>query len=464
MPAQKEVQRQYGIVIVAVVLALVVIGYVGYTYTQKANAPASQLVPVSSTGKGVATAESRKYNDDLHAFNQKNAASALKTHGSYLSALSTAEAPVSGSSVLANTAGVSNLAQPLQGEHKVSASVPQMQGASASYGGSTGYGSRRLSKEDTEVIRSMIAQWSGGSGQTEPYRAGIVTAGADQEDSYAGSMGGGQPAVGNGNASGAGAISSLSEAMVSSLKEQIVVPPYSVIYAELLPELDTDESSLVRVQVPAGMPYAGAVLFSSGYKLVGEDVGVNDFDAMLYQGRAYKITAKPLDMKTGRTTLSGDVHHHYFARIVIPAIANGIGTTAQAFQNAGTTSIVTGQGSVVSTPPNNLSDRNIAGSFIGGAGQSAGQVLTQAGGQIPATETIVHKDQMIGIQFIGGVTAADDIALAKDADNKDKGMGPARASSTGIAVQAPAPPPPAAQPKPLPGGLRMSSATPITGF
>jgi hypothetical protein len=111
-----------------------------------------------------------------------------------------------------------------------------------------------------------------------------------------------------------------------------------------------------------------------------------------------------------------------------------------------------------------LSDRNIAGSFIGGAGQSAGQVLTQAGGQIPATETIVHKDQMIGIQFIGGVTAADDIALAKDADNKDKGMGPARASSTGIAVQAPAPPPPAAQPKPLPGGLRMSSATPITGF
>jgi len=158
-------------------------------------------------------------------------------------------------------------------------------------------------------------------------------------------------------------------------------------------------------------------------------------------------------LKSSRTALSGDVHHHYFARIVLPALANGIGNTAQMFATAGAQNIVTSQGGVISTNPTTPSVRNIAGTFVGGAGQSAGQVLSQEAAQIPVKQTIVPKDEMIGIQFIGSVTAADDMSLAS-ADARPQQAVPARAASSGAQPQVP---PKLTSTVALPGGMRYTA-------
>ena len=446
MPAQKEYQRQYLIVIVAVVLLVLVGLYVGYGWMAKPSTPASEFTPISTVGKGTATPESKKYNEDLKAYNSGNADKALNSGGTYVSALSTTETKVT---------APSSSSGPAPGTFNSQRQAPVPNGAAqyATYGPPQ-VPTRKLSKEDEEHIQALFAQWAGGS-DAHPYSTGITNAGVSQEDEYASSM---QPVT---LSKGSTSSEDSASRMTAMLRQQIVVQPYSVTYGLLLPELDTDESSLVRVQIPDGMPFGGAVLFAQGYKLQGEDVSVDDFDAMLYQGHAYKIDAKPLDPKTGRSVLAGDVKHHYFARIVLPALANGIGNTAQMFATAGSQNVVTPEGSVISTNPTSPSARNIAGSFVGGAGQSAGQVLTSAAAQIPATETIVHKGEMIGIQFIGSVTAADDMAFAKTDGRPDAGV-TAPAKSTSVAAPAATSVSQPGSQARLPGGLRYTS-TPMSG-
>jgi intracellular multiplication protein IcmE len=313
--------------------------------------------------------------------------------------------------------------------------------------------SHYLTPDETKAIQAMIKQWAGVNTANEAgYSAGITKATVDQEETYAASMdqaaGEGLRVTSNNTANGA--------TVMEALRQQVIVAPYAITYAQLKTEIDTDESSVVRAVVPEGMPYAGAVLYATGYKRLENDVDMT-FDAMVYGGRAFKVTAKPLDLKSSRTALSGDVHHHYFARIVLPALANGIGNTAQMFATAGAQNIVTSQGGVISTNPTTPSVRNIAGTFVGGAGQSAGQVLSQEAAQIPVKQTIVPKDEMIGIQFIGSVTAADDMSLT-NADSKPQQAAPARAASTSV--------PPITPPRPspnvaLPGGMRYT-ALPVT--
>jgi intracellular multiplication protein IcmE len=447
MAVQKEFKRQYGIAIGAIVLLGLVVAYLLYGWLSSKTTAPTELAPVAPVGNGQKTSESQHYSAILQDYNNKNAAKAEKTNSTYLAALSTAEQPVkpteehpkaqSGSSQLAT-------AQPTV--------PPPTYVAPVSYSGG-----RTLSQQDMESIQGLLKQWAGGS-ITEAKLA-------DVDGAYAKSFSG--PLTTSSNES-QGAVAAA--AAKAELDTRVIVAPYTLTFGRLLTQLDTDEASIVRAVIPDGQPYGGARLYAPGYKRLNNDVDLT-FDAMVYQGKSYKITAKPLDLDTSRTSLSGDVHHHYFARIVLPAIANGIGATGQQFAQAGQQSIVTPQGGVITTSPESPSGRNIAGTFVGGIGQSASQVLTQEAAQIPVKQTIVPKDEIIGIQFIGAVLASDEMVNGRTTGNQQglaaSNQGPASAAGEQPGATAAATPAQSAVPIPiqprLPAGLRYTPPGALSG-
>ena len=379
MANETEAKRQYLIIVAAGIILLAVAGYVVYTYTSTTATPASSVSGVSAGGKGKATAETQRYTNSLSQYNKTNAEVAEGSGKSYISTLSTVE----------NQVPPASKPTPPPAVVPPAASLPPAQPQIVT--APPAYGSHAMTKEEGEQLKAMIANWSG---------SGIKLADKKDESAYASSLAPAAP-LGAGATPGQGTAAS----------SVIIVEPYAQTYAQLLTEINTDETSMVRAVVPDGMPYAGAQLFATGYKRLNNDVDMT-FDAMVYQGRSYRINAKPLDMDTSRTALSGDVTHHYFARIVLPALANGIGATGQLFAAAGQNSVVTPQGGVVVTSPTSPSPRNIAGTLVGGFGQSAGQVISNEAAQIPIKTTVVKRGEMIGIQFVGPVTSADDLAKA----------------------------------------------------
>ncbi len=378
--AQTDVKRQYLIVIAAIVLGGLILIYVIYTFVAKPKMPVSQVAAVSSVGNGSRTEESQHYSKTLQNYNESNASDAAKRGKSYLSVLSTTETSVT-------PAAVSTPAPPKPAQ--VAAPPPSYSPPPASFGG------RYLSKNDQDSLKGLLAQWQG-NGLT----VGTVVDAKEFAESLTP-----PPAP-------AGAADASQAAAREALANTVIVPPYAQTYAELLTEIDTGEPSMVKAVVPPGMPFAGAELYASTYKRLNKDVDLT-FDAMVYQGHAYKITAKPLDMRSSRTALSGKVKHHYFSRIVLPALASGVAATGQLFAQADQTTVVTPQGGIVATTPSTPSARNIAGTMVGGFGQTTSQVIGQEAAQIPIKETIVSKGEIIGIQFIGSVVASDDLALRK---------------------------------------------------
>ena len=378
--AQKDVKRQYLIVVAAIVLGGLVLIYVIYTFIAKPKMPVSQVSAITTAGSGSTTEESQHYRKTLQNYNDSNAADAAKRGKSYLSVLSTSEtaAPAASASASPSAPGPATFVAP----------PPSYQPPPSSYGG------RWLSKSDQASLQGLLAQWQGNG-----IAVGSVIDAKDFAESLA-------PPAADSHAN------ALQAAARDALANTVIVPPYAQTYAELLTEIDTDEPSMVRAVVPPGMPFAGAELFASTYKRLNRDVDLT-FDAMVYQGHAYKITAKPLDMRSSRTALSGEVKHHYFSRIVLPALASGVAATGQLFAQADQTTVVTPQGGIVATTPSTPSVRNIAGTMVGGIGQTTSQVIGQEAAQIPIKETIVRKGEIIGIQFIGSVVAADDLALSK---------------------------------------------------
>jgi intracellular multiplication protein IcmE len=165
---------------------------------------------------------------------------------------------------------------------------------------------------------------------------------------------------------------------------------------------------MVRADIPSGK-YAGAQVYAMGYKRISNSVDLT-FTFMKWKSHAYKITAKAVDPLTMRTALSGEVNNRYFSRIIIPAIAGGIGRTGQLYEQANAQNIITPQGQVIQTYPSTPNSAAVIGTIIGGIGSQAGQVLANDAANMPVKQILISKGQTIGIQFIGPVLVNDEVA------------------------------------------------------
>ncbi|EAV7565627.1 hypothetical protein FC224_22060 [Salmonella enterica] len=189
--------------------------------------------------------------------------------------------------------------------------------------------------------------------------------------------------------------------------------------AKLLTQLDTDTNSFVRATLMCS-ELSGATVLATGYKLVGEDIDMT-FTLMSYQGRndriakTYKIQAKPLDLDTGRSVLSGDVNNRYLSRILIPALAMGVARTGQLYEKTTAQESYVSNGTVVTSSDGKVSTDQIKGTFFGGLAQQTADVLKADNAQIPPKQVQRIDKPTFGVVFFAPVLSSD--AIEKTDDN-----------------------------------------------
>ncbi|MBJ7262844.1 MAG: conjugal transfer protein TraO [Burkholderiaceae bacterium] len=372
---QKEISRHSLLTIFGLTALGVLILYVSYSWTTKETANATRLSPMGQTA-GTSIEESHTYKKTLDDFNKKEADAAAKTGSTYISVMSSKTTPV--------------VAVEDKDKDESSASPPTAP-STLTYSAQTQSSATLINEQHAELLReqikTLLSAWT-------PVAHSTVKSSEDGVQVM--------------NAMLTPSIAATAKMVANSQPQgQVIIEPYALVPAILVTGIDTDENSVVSAYVPSG-PYAGAEVFAMGYKRLNTTVDMT-FTSMQWKGHAYKITAKPVDLDTGRTALSGEVNNRYFERIILPAIAGGIGNTGQLFARANSETVITPQGGAVQsfqTP----SSAAIAGSFASGMGIQAGQVLANDAANIAQKQVVVPAKTTIGIRFIGPVLSSDDVA------------------------------------------------------
>ncbi|HBJ6432999.1 hypothetical protein ABI57_19045 [Salmonella enterica subsp. enterica serovar Veneziana] len=166
---------------------------------------------------------------------------------------------------------------------------------------------------------------------------------------------------------------------------------------------DNPESKVIAV-IPAGK-LQGAQLAAPNVQLAGDGVIVN-FKTLAFKGMTCTIDAYAQDDETQRSSIASDVNHRYVTRIILPAIANGLGKGGQMYEDSNTQILTTNSGTVTGrtgTPDS----KALAGVIAGGIGQQAAQVMTQDASRLPVTQVNVDRRQVVSILFMKPVTDKD---------------------------------------------------------
>lgn len=368
--------------------AVLVIFYILFTwvFSQDPDAGANSSVgSVNATGAGGRqSSESEYYSSLLENYNQDNAERAQNAGSSYLSVLSAREEQVE----LEPEAEPEPL--PVQQPVYYPPPPPRHQQQQTQQ--------RQPSDALMSNVQGMMASWTPGSSQL----ANTVEWQTEEQISHMRNTA--EPS------------NQAQTQDQNTALEHRIIDDYAVLSALLDTEIDTDENSLVVAEVPAG-PYAGARFYASGYRRLENTVDFT-FTAMRWQGRSYAVNAKPVDIDTNRTALSGDVSSRYWTRIGIPSIARGIARAGQLYEDSSKVTVVSGLGTVVSgSDGRRVSDREVTGAFVGGIADQTANVLEQDASRIPIKQVLIPRNTTIGIQIIGSVNASDE--LNPDAQSLD---------------------------------------------
>lgn len=371
MAAQSDVGRQGKIIAVGVIVTLAVIGYVVITYISSGSQRTSQVAAVAQNQRGSQTEESQRYTEILTRYNQENAQEAATSGSTYLSVLSarTNEVP----------------AQPVRQTPPPPEQVIPIQ--PVRYNPQATYRQPQQQQRPNPQVSGLLSSWV-----AVPHASAVVT----EEEYYSSSITTAQNTISNNSGNGSAK---------PQIPATVIVEDFALVPAILKTDIDTDEDSMVMAYVPSG-PYQGAMVYAMGYQRVTNTVDMT-FTYMRFRGQSYNITAKPVDQQTRRTTLSGEVNNRYFQRIVLPAIASGLGRTGQLYEQANSQNIITNQGAVIQTYPTTPKASAVAGTMIGGMGNQAGQVMAQDAQRIPPKQVLIAQGTTIGIQFIGPVLSSD---------------------------------------------------------
>lgn len=386
MAMQADVSRQGKVIVAALVAFTLALGYVGYTWMSDSSAPPpSALAPYNPSGRGTPTTESKQYAETLQTLNREKASTARKAGDTYLSVPTTraenipvpAEPPTPQP---ATPAAAPASAAPAQSKPPPAPPAPRQP--------------EDMTSISNDQLKALLASWT-----PQPHSsARVSTDGAE----YAATLGAQKEA--------AESLTAAASASRAAPVARVIVPAYEMVPATLITEIDTDENSGVEAVIPAG-PYAGATVYAPGYKRVNKTVDMT-FTAMRWKGETYTVVAKPVDQTTGRTALSGDVNNRYWERIIIPAFARGTGSLSQLYAQSGGTTTLTPLGGVQQTFPKLPSTSAVIGTFVGGVGQQAGDVLADDAADIPKKQVLIAPDTTIGIRFLAPVLTTDRVAPA----------------------------------------------------
>lgn len=379
---QSDVGRQGKILVIGGIAATAAAGYVLLTYFAAASAKQSSVGAIQ-VAHGTETHETEHYGEVLGRYNRQNADAAAETGDTYLSVLS------SKSQTVPDTASP----QPRQTQtpQPVLAQQPSQVPPAAPHP-SPQYPPADPKQQEriAEQTQGLLANWA-----AVPHSAARVSEVADYAKSLVRTSAG---------ESGAAAL---------ALPQQRVVAAFALAPAILETDIDTDETSMVSAYIPSG-PYADARVFAMGYKRLNETVDMT-FTYMEWNGRAYKINAKAIDKDSMRSALSGEVNNRYLSRIFVPALAIGLGKAGHLYEQQNAQTIITPLGSVIQTQSGPPTGRAVAGAFVGGLAQQAGQVLTHDAAQMAIKQVLIPKNETIGVRFIEAVLTSSEMSSVASA-------------------------------------------------
>lgn len=170
---------------------------------------------------------------------------------------------------------------------------------------------------------------------------------------------------------------------------------------------NSDSSSMKLLAHIASGKYQGARLFSADLSLQGDGVEVK-FTSMEWNGETYNVEAYAVNAETREFAIASEVNNRWFTRILLPAIASGIGQTGQLYRDANSQMILTSGGNEYRTT-GDPSSKAITGTIAGGIAEQAGKVMAEDASKLPVKQVTVNKGKVIGIQFIKAVTDADKV-------------------------------------------------------
>lgn len=391
---QSDVARQSKVAIIGVAVVGLAVVYLAYTYTAADRATPSAINPVDG-GRTAPVAESEHYGAVLGKYNVRNAAAATQTGQTYVSVFSSRPQKVAAPAEQVETAPPQLLQEPTFPEApSESRAAHPLQPAPADPRWQERLGAQADGlMNNWAAVAHSTARVSEFDYAKAPAQPAFTPAGRNVPP--------GPP--------------------VSGAPAQQVVPAFTLAPALLATDIDTDESSMVEAHIPSG-ELAGASVYAMGYKRVSNSVDMT-FTFMKWRGRSYRINAKSIDKDTMRSTLSGEVNNRYFSRVLIPALALGLGRTGQLFEQADSTTVIGPLGGVVQTR-GSPTGRSVAGAMIGGVATEAGQVLRTDAAQLPVKQVLIARSATIGVRFIEPVFASDEMGERANLDTGAQGGAP----------------------------------------
>ncbi|ECD9517178.1 hypothetical protein FNN87_22515 [Salmonella enterica subsp. diarizonae] len=388
--AASDGKKTLTLVIVAIILVAAA-AYLGWGWLHQSADPGSQynLNRVANNAP-VTSQESRQYRELLRLSNQQGAAEAESEGNSFVASLSESRTGAD-KPVTPPPPPSTGTVTPDAGNDTSSPDNDQQDGLSD-----------EQKQQITNLLTELSTRWKTSDMQLATAYGGEGQDGQSPFTRWAQSVPGLAPEAQN------AAATALTSAPATTAS-QIRIPGLARYPGTIDTAIDSDNpESKVLASIPAGK-LAGAVLAAQNVQLAGDGVIVN-FRTLNFNGMTCTVDAYALNDENRRSSIASDVNHRYFTRIILPAIAGGIGKVGQLYEDSNT-QILSTDGGTLTGRTGSPDGKAVAGVIAGGIGQQTAQVMTQDASRMPVTQVNVDRGQVVSILFMKPVTDKDCVPL-----------------------------------------------------
>lgn len=383
--AASDGKKTLALVAVAVIIVAGA-GYLGWGWMQQSAVPDSQYnLSRVANNASLSAQESRQYRELLKLSNQQGAQAAESEGNSFVASLSESQ-QTDDTPVIPSVAPV-----PVTLNTQIDSSQYET--------GQQGGLNEEQKQQVTNLLTQLNARW-----QTSDMQLAAAF-GSEGQDGQSPFSQWAQSVPGLASSPPQPALQGTAGTSATTATSRINIPGLSRYPGTIDTAIDSDnpESKVIAV-IPAGK-LQGAQLAAPNVQLAGDGVIVN-FKTLALNGMTCTIDAYAQDDETQRSSIASDVNHRYVTRIILPALANGIGKVGQLYEDSNTQILTTNSGTV--TGRTGAPDsKAVAGVIAGGIGQQTAQVMTQDASRLPVTQVNVDRRQVVSILFMKPVTDKD---------------------------------------------------------
>ena len=389
-------------VLAVAVMAACAGGYAVISYMMTPPPPVSHInLDRVTSSTGTPAPENPEYHALLDKYDDTHADEAMKNNNSFIASVHTAEVQDTSTPPASSVPVQRTTASPVT--YRRTAPVQR------------GLDQDRKQALD-HLIKSLSDQWS-------PAQGGLATTldARQQEDGNSSAAGSGTGVTQNAFAEWTNSVgtpggqSTLAAAAAVQKVDRMLIPAGTRTPAVIDTAVDSDNAnSKVVAHIPAGR-YAGAQLIAAGAQLAGDGVSVH-FTELIWNNLCYKADAWALQDDTLQSSVASDVNNRYVSRIILPAIAHGIGQVGQLYADANTQILSTDYGEVTANV-DSPDAQAVTGVIVGGMADQAGQVMASDAARLPVKQVTVDRGQTIAVLFMKPVMDSDNQTAGSPTDS-----------------------------------------------